>query len=194
MQLRRQRMRPKLAYLQGFRWPGAADSRAGRRRDAAGYPPMPRGFWTAARGRCPKPCASRGGDGETRNRTEDTTIFSLEHTGPKTARFAGSSPESAHPRCRWFPGDSWGFGPGGGHPRPTSLMAVLSCPEGATPALGRMAALLVHSALRIPSAPLLFDLSFLLEARKHTVEVVLLDAHLRSEFRGRDAGLALHDR
>jgi len=65
-------------------------------------------------------------DGETGIRTRDTTIFSLEPVGPETgrlvtARFAGPSLEKAPRRYRWFP-DSWGFGPGGGHLRPKTLI------------------------------------------------------------------------
>src|SRR6202140_816328 len=57
-------------------------------------------------------------NGERRTRTADTSIFSLELLAVKTRRFAGDSPEEALQTYRWFPGDSWGFGPGGGHPRP----------------------------------------------------------------------------
>src|ERR1700693_499034 len=48
-------------------------------------------------------------------------------------------------------------------------------------------------ALGVPATAFLRDLAFLLEAGEHPVEVVLLDAHLRSELRDRDAGLALHE-
>jgi hypothetical protein len=58
------------------------------------------------------------GNGETRTRTGDTTIFRVEPIGSETGRFAGPSLERPRQRYRWFPGDSWGFGPGGGLPQP----------------------------------------------------------------------------
>jgi len=52
---------------------------------------------------------------------------------------------------------------------------------------------LKRSALRVPAAPLLGHLVFLLQAREHAVEVVLLDAHLRGQLGNRDTRLTLHE-
>src|SRR2546425_819379 len=49
-------------------------------------------------------------------------------------------------------------------------------------------------ALRVPAATPLGDLSFLFQAREHTVEVVLLYAHLRRELGDGYSRLALHER
>jgi hypothetical protein len=64
------------------------------------------------------PCAGTSRHGETGIRTRDTTIFSNNSFSPKNGRFAGYSLDVAPRTYRWFPRDSWGFGPGGGHPRP----------------------------------------------------------------------------
>ena len=48
--------------------------------------------------------------------------------------------------------------------------------------------------LGVPAAALLLYLFFLLQAREHAVEVVLLDTHLGGQLGDRDAGLSLHER
>src|SRR5207237_6653136 len=47
--------------------------------------------------------------------------------------------------------------------------------------------------LGLPAAALLCHLVFLFEAGQDSVQVVLLDAHLRRQLRNRDAGLPLYE-
>src|ERR1044071_392668 len=62
--------------------------------------------------------------------------------------------------------------------------------HGPFPRTVRLGGLLVH---RVPAAPLLADEAVLLQAGKHPVKVVLLDAHLLCNLRDGDSGIALDE-